>query len=383
MSRKPRPDTSHVIIRSARPADEPELRRLLRQVASGGDISLRIEKEPDYFSASAVEGREHDVLVGEDPRGGRLIGFGAMSEKPCFVNRGTETQSLGYLSNLRIESGYRSGDLLFRGYAQFARMHAQRRSTLYLTTIMEGNLVARRALASGRTGLPSYRDVGRLTTYVFGTWKNLFSGPADPAVSVQQATPADLPRLLDFWEREGRTMQFFPACTKEDVTDRTGLLNGLDVNDVYVATSDGSVVGTTAVWDQRPFRQWVIDSYSPRAALARPAYNAWARLTGRPTLPPAGAGLNYRFLALTCIENRSPDIFRQLLSAIWTDTIQSDRGALIMAALHEKDPLSTTLATRPHVPFTSRLYVVHWDDGAKAFASLDGTLTPYIELGSL
>jgi hypothetical protein len=377
------PDTSHVILRPAGPGDEPQIRRLLTEVASGGDISLRIEKEPDYFAASRVEGHPHDVLVGEDPGTNRIIGTGAMSEKSCFFNGQSDGVPLGYLSNLRIDKNYRSGDLLDRGYNQLEQMHKPRAAKLYLTTIMEDNVVARRALTSGRPGLPAYQDFGRLTTFVLGTWKNLFACRKKQGPKICNATEQPLTDILEFWNKEGRHSQFFPAYTSGDLTDPDGLLAGLGVENIYLAMQAGQIVGTLALWDQRPFRQWVIDSYSRRASLARPIYNGWARLTGRPTLPSAGQHLNYRFIGLTCVKDRSRVVFESLLAHVWRQVMEQDRGAMVMCALHESDPLAPALQQQPHVPFNSRLYIVHWPDGQHAFTSLDKTLPPYVELGSL
>ena len=261
-------------------------------------------------------------------------------------------------------------------------MHEERRSSLYLTTIMEDNLIARRALTANRTGMPLYRDHGRLNTYILGTRRSPWRGARPPGPETRTATLDDLPAVEAFWQTEGPKRQFFPAYKAGHLTQETGLLRGLEPKDLHLALRNGEITGTAAIWDQRACRQWVIDAYSRRAAVARPLYNLYARATGRPTFPPPGQHLDYRFLALTCIRDDDLHTFKSLLDDIWRRGDVRGPGRMVMAAFHQRDPLAALFRPLPHICFRSRLYLVHWDDGSEAHGALDNRI-PYVELGGL
>ncbi len=53
-----------------------------------------------------------------------------------------------------------------------------------------------------------------------------------------------------------------------------------------------------------------------------------------------------------------------------------------LVGLHDRDPLAVVLREFRRTPFHARLFAVHFEDGADAFARLDARV-PYVELGML
>jgi len=412
-----------VTYRRARQEDEAELRALLHRTPLPGPIRLSMRKEPDFFAAMAVEGERTDVLVAEDVSDGRLVGVGARSEKPCFVNAADAPVTVGYLSNLRIEAPYRGGRILKAGYQQMERMHREGSARLYTTTILEGNIPAIKALTSGRPGLPLYRDFGPYHSFMLSA--RALPVTAHGPVETSDATPEDTDELVRFWHAEGRRRQFFPAYKARNLADSprssspaasgaapslrpvpvegaplrsgsstaagfsspaasgAGLLSGLCVGDIAVARDCRGIAGTAALWDQTAFRQWFVEGYSGGLALVRPAYNLAARLLRRPTLPAPGSSFAYRFLALLCIRDDRPEVLGALLAHLGRRCRADGFAGLVVAGCAGRDPLRPVLASLPHVLMRSRLYVVHWDDGKDAFDALDKDLVPYLEVGGL
>ncbi len=368
-----------VFYEGARREDDGALRAFLHRSPSGGDVRLRIEKEPGFFDAFEVEGERGDVLLARDEVRREIVGVGARAEKACFVNG--RPAPTGYLSTLRIDPAFRGGKVLKAGYLKMREMHDAGTAKLYTTTIMSGNVPAVRALTQGRPGLPLYRDFGGYATHIYGAARNPWGRPADIG-RVRPASGGDLPALAEFWRRVGSARQFFPVYEAGHLAEAGGLLRGLSPEEVLVLEIDGRIVGTAALWNQMGFRQWIIDGYSTRAGLLRPAWNAFARLTGRPRFPAAGRALDYRFLALFVIEGDSRGVAERLLHALWQKAATEAPDGLIVAGIHERDPLASLLARPPSVRFDSRLFVVHWEDGREAFESLDDRV-PYLEAGSL
>ena len=368
-----------VEFRKATRRDDGELRRILREYPSGGDVSLRIEKEPGYFDASEVEGENDRVLVALDAETMRIVGVGAFYEKLSFVNG--EPEWVGYLSNLRIEPAYRGGRVLVAGYKEAKKLYLEQQSELYITTIMDDNVIAKQALTSGRPGLPTYCDLGVLNTLILGVRRNPWAEAPD-GVAVRPATDEDAAGIVEFWKAEGQRRQFFPAYTAEHLQSASGLLRGLAIGELCIAEDAGGICGTAAVWDQTPFRQWVIDSYSRRAGLLRYPYNLYARATGRPSFPAAGTALDYRFLGLVCVRGDRVESLEGLCRSLWAGLVRQSPGALVIAGFHRRDPLGQPFLARPNTLFRSRIYLVHWPEGESHFAALDDRI-PYLEVGSL
>ena len=360
----------HTRFDRATEADDAELRRLLHDNPSDGVMRLRVEKEPSWFAALEVEGNDPDILVLRDLDANRVVGVGGRSEKPCFIDG--QVRPLGYLSALRVEAPFQRMNIVGPGYAQMGEMHKGGRARLYLTTVMGGNERARKVLTSGKPGLPTYRPAGEIETHVFTTRRN----PWRAGEGTRRAADADVEAICDFLHGEGAHRQFLPRYTPQDLRGEAGLLRGLKPTDLHVVERAGELVGVAGLWDQTPFKQWIVDGYQPRLRRLRPLYNVWARLTGRPQLPPAGQAVAYRFLALPVA--RDDAAMEALLHAIWADAA----GTWVIAVSHKESALNRQLTRAPRLSFPSWLYVVHWDDGAADYAAL-GAGVPYVEGGAL
>jgi len=359
-------------------ADESMLRKFARRMEMPGAIRFVFEREPDYFQALCVEGRETRVLVCRDLVTGCVVATGHRSFKPMYING--ELSSAGYLSGLRLEQSVRNRRILARGYAFLRDCHQDGEAPFYLTTIMEDNHRAKAILLSDRAGLPRYHDFGKFCCMALGL-RRQFRRSAGADIRVRCARAADGPAIVDFLRREGRSRQFFPEYRMEDVGVPGGLLSHLAWEDIFLAFRGSEMLGMAAAWDQRPIRQWRVTGYNAWLRRLRIPLNLAASLKGFPALPPSGATLNYFILSLVCIRHQDQRIFSALLDGVVCE--RRRRYAFFLAGLHERDPLLPELLARPHLALPSRLYVVAWPDGEDAVRKLDRRLVPYLEPGSL
>jgi len=355
-----------------------ELRKVLREMPMPGAVQIAYLREPSFFEALQVEGRYNEVIIGREEETERIVGLGSRSIKPAFING--RPSPLGYLSNLRLAEEYRGGTNLARGYRILREWHQDGRTKLYVTTIMEDNTVARQILTSRRAALPAYRDYGRFCCMAISLQQKLRLAPSK-TLEIRPATRKDVPPIIEFWQQEGARKQFFPEYSAADLLSSKGLLHGLELEDFFLAFSGEELVGTVVAWDQKSFRQSVVTGYNRRLTFLRLPYNATARLVGYPILPRPGSSLDYFNLSLICIREDDPHVFGSLLAQM-IKRYQS-HYSLLMAGLHERDPLLPVLRQYRHFPYASRLYVVCWEDGEEDFGNLDDWRVPYLELGAL
>lgn len=359
-------------------ADEPALRSFSRSVDMPGAVRFSFEREPDYFGALCVEGRQSEVLVCRETGTGHVRATGHRSIKPVFVNG--QPMPVGYLSGLRLEEPVRNGRILGRGYQFLRERHADGRALFYLTTIMEGNRHAKAALLSGRCGLPQYHDFGRFCCMAISL-NSRGAARVNADLRVRNAEASDASTIVAFLQSEGRSRQFFPEYQVADFGTAGSLLSHLKWDDVFLGFRGHELVGVVAAWDQRVIRCWRVTGYANWLRVLRQPFNLLARLRRMPRLPKPGSTPDYFILSLVCI--RSSD--RAAFAALLDEMVRQKRRqyAFFLAGLHERDPLLPELLARPHFPLPSRLYVAAWEDGEAAVQKLDRGLVPYLELGSL
>lgn len=355
----------------AGPADEPEIRALLASTPMPGALSVRFAREPDYFLGCSVMGDTFEVLIAREAGSGELAGVLCRSEQQAFVN-GVET-TLGGIGGVRIAARHRGQHLLERGWPAFGR-----RDLLHTGVIADDNPRAVRAMVGRAPGAPTIRRMGGLTTVALLVGRG--RRRADPAgTTIARMDPERLDQLADFLARQGQRHQFAPLRGIAELQDGRRM-RGLALHDVLVAVRAGRIVGSLACWDQRAFKQDIVDSYGPALRRARPALNVVARAVGAAPLPGAGEMIDAAFGALPLVADDDPVVFDALLDACLA--LARSRGlAWLMVGLAEADPLLRVARRRLHVTYRASVYAVAWE----ARAMLDGLddRCPYVEIATL
>jgi hypothetical protein len=360
----------------AGPGDDADLRSVLAGTPMAGAVSVGFRREPSFFAGACVDGRFRQVIAARDMDSGHVVGFGCRSVMERYVNGRPE--AVGYLSGLRLLEAHRNRGLVARGYAYFRKLHADGLARLYLTTIAEGNELALNLLTSGRAGLPAYHYAGRYHTAALPLSRR-HRGRARYGMEVRPARAEGIPALVDHLRAVGPQRQFFPVYRAEDFGSEGGVFKGLRPEQVLLAFRGGRLVGTLAGWDQHDFRQTVVCGYGRALRWARPLYNAWARWRSLPTLPAPGEELPYLTAALPVAEDA--ETFAPLLDALLARAAGGTAGYLLLG-LHEDDPLLEVVRSYRPRWYTTRLYLVCWEDGEGMRKGLDAR-PPYLELGCL
>ncbi len=356
--------------------DDAALRQRMAEDRMQGNITLSFRREPNYFLGCAVQGQRSQILKCTDTHNGRLVGLGARHGTTLFIN-GVKRE-VGYLSDLRADRAVRRGTLLARGYAYLRALHDANPLPLYFSVILDGNDEAIAALTSGRAGLPVYQDCGRVLTPAIHLDRQLPARNLE-GISTRHGTAASMPLVFAFLERELAGKQFAPCYSSQDMG--TQRLLGLKPEDFYLAYRGDEIVGCVAAWDQSEFRQTHVEGYATPLRLARPFYNALAKISVLRPLPPPGSKIRYIYLALIAAKNNSTELFDLLLRTVYRHRRAGDSRFMI-AGLHERDPLSTVLEGYRRIEAGGRLFCIYYPDDAGFAASLDDR-PPYVEMAAV
>jgi hypothetical protein len=353
-----------VVFSIATAADDAALRRLARENPMRGQISLSLEREPSYFVAAANEGPQHQAIVATQR--GRVICAGSVSSRLRFING--QPMHVGYLGGLRLDASARNrASIIRRGYELFHRLHDEQGGPpLYLTSIVADNLPARRLLERGLPGMPTYHFLGELITLVIRCRRRPFSGvPEGPLTN-----SGGLPTVLDLLNRQQPQYQFAPAWSIEDLQ-----APGLRTEDFHIVqTPDGAPAACAAIWDQRSVKQTVVCGYAPRLRALRPLINAAALVLTRPRLPALGQAISHAFVSHLATDPSRPQDAQRLIQFLQCPARARGIDYLTLG-LDARDPRLAHLrrAFRPR-EYRSRLYAVHWADGAELARNLDDRL---------
>jgi hypothetical protein len=280
-----------------------------------------------------------------------------------------EARPLGYFSQVRVEPGFRGGrEILQGGFGRLHALHRERDTPIYATTIIADNHRARRALAGGWPGLPTYREREVLRTLAIPVFRR--PDLTTSRSTLRRARAEDLPEIVACLQRHHRQFQLAPVIDAEVLVSPTRS-RGLRVEDFAVALRGGRLVGCVALWNQLGFKQLVVEGYRGPLRVTRTLVNGLAPLLGIPRLPNPGSPFQFAYLAHLAADPADDELWAALVRAGCARAFESGLG-YVSVGLTERHPQAERLArTFRHVAYRSIVYVAHWEDGAAEADRLD------------
>jgi hypothetical protein len=369
--------------------DDAALRRLLASVPMPGAITVAFEREPDYFAAMRMSGREWQVLVAEDAGTGELAGVFCRSIQDRFVN-GAPAR-VAYWGNLRIARAYQRSVFLSRAFEFGEGVYGNDPVDGNVAVIADENPLARKIFTERRRRrFPPLEPVCRILTFAVTLgrrWDRRHvraRTTASAGFDLVCGSDVGLSKIVEFLRGRGASRQLFPVYDEAYFVEC-----GYGPEGFIVALRNGSIAGVAGLWDQSGCKQTVVRSYHGMLRLARPYYNLLAPLGGYPRLPGAGEHIRSAYLSFIAMEEGAPEAFAAILDEACRRACA--RGfAYLMLGLSETDPLAAIPRGLPHIPYTATLFTIELPadgtiarPGERSFRDrLDGRI-PYLEIATL
>ncbi|HEU0001205.1 MAG TPA: hypothetical protein VFQ36_09920 [Ktedonobacteraceae bacterium] len=354
-------------------AEDEALRALLRRIAMPGNITLSFQREPSFLLAEQAGSVASQVMMCKDRTKDQIVGMGSRSIRNVYID-GKPAQ-VGYLSMLRGVPEARGNIALARGYRYLHTLHADGAVPYYFTTILDDNTDAKNLLTSARGGLPVYKPLGQLITYLIPLRRNrLRKSAGNEASRVDQQ---QLPQAIAFLQQWNSQYQFAPVYTLDDMLGQSKLLPAFCRKNFYIYKEQDEVRGTLGVWDQQSFKQTVVTAYSRKMQALRPFYNVYATITGNPGLPPTGSEIKLLYASFL---SGSSGPFEALLYQVCKDWSGKEYDYLSVGICTDS-PLSTIASRYATQQLSSTIYIVYWQDTQVALPTTD--MPVHLEIATL
>jgi hypothetical protein len=358
----------------AGPDDEPELRALVGSLAMPGAVSVRFEREPDYFLGTTIQGEPCDVLIARHEPDGALAGLVVRAERRVFING--EDARIAYIGQIRIAPRFQGRWLMQRAVLEVAQLRDP--ALPWFGVIATDNPIARGTIAGRRPpGAPQIEHVAHLRSLAFLLHDR---GPRGRStLPVERCSDAGLDELVAFLQRHGPDRQLFPVVKREHLAGGQRY-RGLHLGDLHLVRRDGAIAGVMASWDQRGYKQEIVAGLASRLRRLRPVYDLLARILGGDRLPTPGEPIRTAFGSLRCVADDDPDVLEALLRSTRAHARRQGQ-AFLMVGFDERDPQLRTLRRSLHVTYESDVFLGSFA-AADPGAMLDGRPI-YVELGTL
>jgi hypothetical protein len=210
-----------------------------------------------------------------------------------------------------------------------------------MITVLAGNRAMERRLPGPR-GVPAFRRIGTIRTHSIPIlWQR--APERSSCIAVAPASWNDLEEMAALWARVAPSRQLAPVMRVTTLADWIRAAPGLDISSYALARStEGTLLGFCAVWNQRAFKQLTVLGYSTRMGAARRAFNVLAPILGVERMPAPGSGLSCATVAHICVPAAEPEVLRALIISAYND-LRRSRVSILNIGLDRRDPLSSAL----------------------------------------
>jgi hypothetical protein len=330
-------------IRLAEKADNEGLLALSRITPMAGAISLRIDRDPDFFALLRLRGKSKVFVA---VRGREVVGCISTASRTAYLSGVPET--IAYIGDMKIHPGFSGSRISMRLLTALrADLHRSGIDVCFCVAADGNHRVL--PLFEGRLGLPRWSSLGRFL--VDGLLPSPFhSGSKSYVVEAAQRTDVSAISLL--LDRFHKSRQFAPQLLEDEVTAAMFASPEVPFSKTFVARSGQRIVAAITLCDIGPVKRNVFLN----APSALKSALALLRLAATPfrgfQVPKRGEALrllNVRHLV--CEEGHEASL-PVLLSLARAEAFRH-RFTFLMLGLHERDPLRSLVRRIPRLTFSS------------------------------
>jgi hypothetical protein len=330
-------------IRLAEKADNQGLLALSRITPMAGAISLRIDRDPDFFALLRLRGKSKVFVAVRD---GEVIGCISAASRTAYLSGVPEI--IAYIGDMKIHPRFSGSRISIRLLTALrADLHRSGIDVCFCVAADGNHRVL--PLFEGRLGLPRWLSLGRFL--VDGLLPSPFRSSSKRYV-LEAAQPSDVSAVTLLLDRFHKSRQFAPQLLEDEITAAMFASAEVPFCKTFVARSGQRIVAAITLCDIGPVKCNVFLN-APRVLKSALAL---LRLAAAPfrgfQVPRRGEALrllNVRHLV--CEEGHEASL-PELLSLARAEAFRS-RFTFLMLGLHERDPLRSLVRRIPRLTFSS------------------------------
>ncbi len=332
-----------MIIREAIPDDNEDLIALTKSVPMDGWISLRIDREPDYFRLLNMRG-EGKVLVASIA--GRIVGAISVAYRTVYIN-GRPVRA-GYIGDLRVHPRY-SGSRIT--YNLLHSLHAYVKSLavdIYFIVVAMGNHKVR-GLIEGRFDFPKFQSVG--TFYVY----EILPLPYDMRYSTYEildAPPTDIYDIHALLNEFNSRFEFGSFLSDSDLEKELSILSSHNDTGFIEAKNNTGIVAAVSLIDTSSFKRNVIITMPAYLRYMISFLNCIGKTIPIPPLPRIGEPVNMLYIRHAAYVKNNPEALQSLFSYVRSYAYRK-KYSFVTIGFHERDPRKKMLRFFPKFTFHS------------------------------
>lgn len=318
-------------VRLATQADNEALIALVRRCPVEGSMQLILDRYPDYFALSRLQGEEARIFVAETPAG-EIIGSAALIARQEYWRE--QAYSVLRFSDVRTDPRHRKSRIA----AAFIELYRQEllsgRFDYGTTEILEGN---RAPLTAHHLLGPDFEVEEDGFVHVYQLLP-LWSYRQPGAYRIRKAGQDDLPALSRLLQQNFASSHGHPTFAANWLQEVLAQHPSFSLEQFYLTEdAEGQLLAAVASWDQKSLRQMICLRFDRAARWMVRILTLLGLLWRLPPVPQTGRPLRYLYLRWPAARPGAEEALKSLLRHVMNDMRRHGEYQFAAIGFHEGD----------------------------------------------
>ncbi len=320
-----------ITYRLATPSDNQQLLELTSGAGMDGEISLRIDRQPDFFRLLKLRG-ESKVFVAVD--NDTIIGSVCVSLQQVFV--GGQIFPVQYIGDLRVAKSFRNNGVGLLLCNEAANYVLSTGTDLVFLTVSKGNSKPF-SFFKNRPNIPDFESVGLFNIHQFiGKKRRVFH----PAYTVESMSPTE--ELIQFLNSHSSKYQLGSVITEEK----------LEGTDSFVIRQNKKIIAAMCLIDTMGFKQNVVTRLSAKLKYLLSGINSIYKISGFSRMPLVNQPVRMMYIKYLAAKSGEKDLVRLMINHA-RNIVYDKSYSFVSFGLHEKDPMNKYFSGMLKLTFNS------------------------------
>jgi ribosomal protein S18 acetylase RimI-like enzyme len=317
--------------RLAGPDDNQQLIELTASSGMTGEISLRIDRKPDFFKLLSLRG-ETKVFVALDDE--KIIGSLCVSAQQVWV--GGKILPIQYIGDFKVSEFYRNQGIGLQLCNEMADYVVSTGADLAFLNVSRGN---KRPLSffKNRADIPDFENIGIFTIYQFLGKKET---PVSRKYTIEKSSAND--RLIQFLNGHYGNYELGPVITKEK----------LENTEIYTIGNGKELIGAICITDTMNMKQNVVTKLSWKMKWLLQMLHRINGIFGFSGMPKVNETVSMLYIKYLAVNNHNRHLVCELINQA-RYIAYSKSYSFVSYGIHEKDPLNRCFAGLFKIKFNS------------------------------
>jgi hypothetical protein len=344
-----------MIIKEAHISDNDDLIALARATPMDGLISLRIDREPDYFSLLSLRGQGKVFVASIN---GSIAGSISVAYRKVYIS-GKPTL-IGYIGDLRVLPHYSGSRVTYHLLKALLDYAHSLDVDIYFCVTARGNKRIR-SLLEGRMGFPKFHSIGKF--YVYQLLPLPFFKKLEKPI-IRRAVPADFDILFGLLDSFNSNFEFGPCWSIDEFKKEADFFSQNRSMEFFVSYEDEKLVASISTFDTSSVKRNVVIGMPLYLRVMLAGLNTVRSIVPLPVFPKTGDPINILYLRhLCCIQDEIRPL-RSLIRYICS-IVPKEKYSFIAVGFHERDPFRKSVSVFPKFTFISEGYVTCLSENEK------------------